>query len=92
MWSLLLSVYDELLMRRERLAMLERLRRRISRSVGSEQREAERSPSLRGLGNAYGFCIALVMVDLDEVRDGTSSDEIRSSGPGSPKRGDGITG
>lgn len=90
--SLLFSPWEELLINRDKLAMLERLRRRISRSLGSEHKEAERSPGLRGLGREYGFCIALVMVDLDDVKDGTSSTEMRSSGPGSPKRGDGIIG
>jgi hypothetical protein len=78
-------------MSRDKLAMLERLRRRVSRSVGSEHRDAVRSPNLRGPASEQAFCIALVMVDRDEVKDGTSV-EMRSSGPGSPKRGDGIAG
>lgn len=72
--------------------MLERLRRRDSTSLGAEQSEAERSPGLRGAGRGKVPCRLLVMVDLDDVRDGTSSEEVRISGPGSPKRGDGIAG
>ena len=72
--------------------MLERLRREDSTSLGTEQSEAERSPGLRGARRGKVPCMLLVMVDLDEVSDGTSSDEMRNSGPGSPKRGDGITG
>jgi len=75
----------------ERLAMLERLRRRDSISLGSEERDEVRSPNRRGLTSGNAFCIALVIVDLEEVRDGTSV-EMRTSGPGSPKRGEGITG
>ena len=72
--------------------MLERLRRRDSISLGAEHSDAERSPGLRGVARAKAVCIALVMVDLEDVRDGTSSVELRSSGPGSPKRGDGMLG
>jgi hypothetical protein len=72
--------------------MLERLRRRDSSSLGSEHKDAVRSPGLRGLGSAKACCMALVMVDLEDVNDGTSSTEMRSSGPGSPKRGEGMTG
>jgi len=88
--NLLRSPKDELLIKRDKLAMLDRFRRRDSTSLGAEQREADRSPGRRGLGNGKAFCIPLVMVDLDDVRDGTSSTETRSSGPGSPKRGEGI--
>lgn len=90
--NLLLSLKEELLISRDRLAMLERLRRRDSASLGSEQSDAVRYPGLRGLARGYTLCMALVMVDRDEVREGTSSTETRSSGPGSPKRGDGMTG
>lgn len=90
--SLLLSPKEELLISRDRLAMLERLRRRESVSLGAEHRDADRSPGRCGLGNGNPLCIALVMVDLDDVKDGTSSTDTRSSGPGSPNRGDGMTG
>jgi len=90
--SLLLSPKEELLINRDRLAMLERLWRGGSLSLGTEHSDADRSPGRRGLASGNALCIALVMVDLDDVKDGTSSTEIRSSGPGSPKRGEGITG
>ena len=91
--SLLRSLFvdEDVPIRRDRLAMLERLRRRDSISLGSDDRDAVRSPNRRGLASGKAFCMALVMVDLDEVKDGTSV-EMRTSGPGSPKRGDGITG
>lgn len=72
--------------------MLERLRRRDSTSLGAEQSDADRSPGLRGAVRGKVPCMLLVIVDLDEVNDGTSSDEMRISGPGSPKRGEGIAG
>lgn len=90
--SLLLSPKEEPLINRDRLAMLERLRRRDSTSLGTEHRDADRSPGRRGLIKGKAFCIALVIVDLEDVKDGTSSTEMRTSGPGSPKRGEGITG
>lgn len=92
MESLLLSPCDELLINRDRLAILERLRRRDAISLGSEDNDAVRSPSLRGLASGKVFCIALVIVDLEDVKDGTSSTEMRSSGPGSPNRGEGMVG
>jgi hypothetical protein len=92
MESLLRSPKEELLISRERLAMLERLRRRESVSLGPEHRDTDRSPGLRGLGNGNPLCIALVMVDLDDVNDGTSSTETLNSGPGSPNRGEGMAG
>ena len=82
---------DEVPISLDRLAILERLRRRDSISLGSEDKDDVRSQNRRGLGSGKAFCIALVIVDLDEVRDGTSV-EMRTSGPGSPKRGEGITG
>ena len=65
--------------------MLERLRRRDSKSLGTEHKDADLSPGARGLITGYAF----VAVDLEDVRDGTS-EEIRTSGPGSPKCGEGI--
>lgn len=89
--SLLLSPKEGACIKRERLAMLDRLRRRGSMSLGAEQRDADRSPGWRGLGNAGNApCTALIIVDRDDVREGTSSTDTRSSGPGSPKRGEGI--
>lgn len=88
--SLLFSPKEELLINLDRLAMLDRFRRRCSVSLGAEHKEVDRSPGRRGLIIGNAFCIALVMVDLDDVRDGTSSTEMRSSGPGSPKCGEGI--
>lgn len=90
--SLLRSANDEPLINRDKLAMLERFRRRESQSLGTEHKEAERSPGRRGLANGKAPCIALVMVDREDVKDGTSSTETRSSGPGSPNRGEGTAG
>jgi hypothetical protein len=90
MESLLFSPKDELLINRERLAMEERLRRLWSRSPEAEHNDAERSLGLRGPPIANALCIALVIVDLEEVKDGTSSTDTRTSGPGSPKCGDDI--
>lgn len=91
MESLLRSLLDEAPIRRDRLAMLERLRRRDSISLGSDDKDDVRSPNRCGLASGKALCIALVMVDLEEVKDGTSV-EMRTSGPGSPKRGEGMTG
>ena len=91
MESLLRSLLDEAPIKRDRLAMLERLRRRDSISLGSDDNDDVRSPNRCGLASGKALCMALVMVDLEDVKDGTSV-EMRTSGPGSPKRGDGITG
>lgn len=79
--SLLLSPC-ELLMRRLRLARLER-----RRPKAVEVKEAGLWQSLNGGSLACGFCaekLSLVMVELLLVRDGISSTDIRTSGPGSP--------
>jgi hypothetical protein len=81
--SLLLSPC-ELLMRRDKLPMLDRLRVAVA-----EGREAERWPSRKGVPCAIGrMVLSLVMVELLLVREGTSSTDILSSGPGSPRRSD----
>lgn len=83
MESLLLSPC-ELLMRRDRLAILDRLRCTVA-----EDKEAERWPSRkvapRGIGR---MVLSLVMVELLLLREGTSSTDILSSGPGSPSSSD----
>lgn len=90
--SLLRSLFeDEVPIKRDRLAMLERLRRRDSISLGSDDRDDVRSPNRCGLTSGKPPCIALVIVDREDVKEGTSV-EMRTSGPGSPKRGDGMTG
>ena len=83
MESLLLSPC-ELLMRRDRLAMLDRLRVAVA-----EDREAERWPSRNLAPCAIGrIVLSLVMVELLLVREGTSSTDILNSGPGSPSSND----
>ena len=67
--------------------MLERfVLRSVDSARGSEVIDSDRSPGKRGAHVANGFCIALVIVDLLLVKDGTSSTEMRMSGPGSPAK------
>jgi len=71
-------------MRRDRLAMLDRLRVAVA-----EDREADRWPSRNGAVCAIGrMVLSRVMVELLLVREGTSSTDILSSGPGSPSNND----
>lgn len=76
----------ELLINRLRLARLER-----RRPKAAEVKDAGLGWSLNGGYLACGFCanrLSLVMVELLLVRDGISSTDIRTSGPGSPMRSD----
>jgi hypothetical protein len=76
----------ELLIRRLRLARLER-----RRPKAVDVNDAGRGISFNGGCLACGFCakrLSLVMVELLLVRDGISSTDIRTSGPGSPMSSD----
>ncbi len=75
--SLLLSPW-ELLMRRDRLAILDRLR------ITAAENDADRLPSR----NTPLTPLSRVVVELLLVNDGTSSTDILNSGPGSPNNSD----